>query len=207
MKRYKELKYNGIKYYKEFEIDNILIENNLNWVLDAEIKNTRLEIINKTLVWNAGIWYNGIWEYGVFRSGQWSAGTWKNGVWYNGIWKTGTFENGIIYKGEFINGDIIKGIIRGGNFHEINILDNVKIENKKTENMNNSIERSGKLINDNPNVNEDEKFVEATLEELKSSRYNNSTAGFMYGLPKKMEENVEVLEKLEFPSADDLINF
>ena len=79
--RYSELKYDGKIYTAQWQIDEILIKNKFNWMIDAEIKNARLEISQDTLVWNAGIWYNGDWYFGVWRDGEWKYGTWQNGVW------------------------------------------------------------------------------------------------------------------------------
>lgn len=119
--RYSELKYNGQTYTEQWKIDEILIKNKFNWIVNAEIKNARLEIFEDTLVWNAGIWYNGSWYFGVWRDGEWRYGIWQNGVWYNGVWRDGTFKSGIIYKGKFFKGTIESGEIRGGQFIDIKI--------------------------------------------------------------------------------------
>jgi hypothetical protein len=119
--RYTELKHEGQTYTEQWKIDEILIKNKFNWIVNAEIKNARLEIFEDTLVWNAGIWYNGDWYFGVWRDGEWRYGTWQNGVWYNGVWRNGTFKSGIIYKGKFFKGKIESGEIRGGQFIDIEI--------------------------------------------------------------------------------------
>lgn len=119
--RYSELKYDGQIYTEQWKIDEVLIKNKFNWMVNAEIKNARLEIFQDTLVWNAGIWYNGDWYFGVWRDGEWRYGTWQNGVWYNGVWKDGTFKSGIIYRGKFFKGKITGGEIRGGQFIDIQI--------------------------------------------------------------------------------------
>jgi hypothetical protein len=119
--RYSELKYEGQTYTEQWKIDEILIKEKFNWMVNAEIKNARLEISQDTLVWNAGIWYNGNWFFGVWRDGEWKYGTWENGVWYNGTWRNGTFKSGIIYKGHFFKGKILSGEIRGGQFIDIEI--------------------------------------------------------------------------------------
>jgi hypothetical protein len=119
--RYSELKIEGHTYTEQWKIDEILIKNKFNWIVNAEIKNARLEIFENTLVWNAGIWYNGSWYFGVWRDGEWRYGTWQNGVWYNGVWRDGTFKSGIIYKGKFFKGTIESGEIRGGQFIDIKI--------------------------------------------------------------------------------------
>lgn len=123
--RYSELKYNGKIYTEQWKIDEILIKNKFNWLVNAEIKNARLEIFQDTIIWNAGIWYNGSWFFGVWRDGEWRYGTWQNGVWYNGVWKNGTFKLGIIYNGKFFKGKIEKGEIRGGQFIDVQIFPNV----------------------------------------------------------------------------------
>jgi len=119
--RYSELKFEGHTYTEQWKIDEILIKNKFNWMVNAEIKNARLEIFENTLVWNAGIWYNGSWYFGVWRDGEWRYGTWQNGVWYNGVWRDGTFKSGIIYKGKFFKGTIESGEIRGGQFIDMKI--------------------------------------------------------------------------------------
>lgn len=119
--RYSELKYDGQTYTEQWKIDEILIKNKFNWMVNAEIKNARLEIFQDTLVWNAGIWYNGDWYFGVWRDGEWRYGTWQNGVFYNGIWRNGTFKSGIIYNGKFFRGKMISGEIRGGQFVDFEI--------------------------------------------------------------------------------------
>ena len=131
MVRFKELKYEGKTYEKEFKIKEILIESKLDWVLDAEMENARIEIINETLVWNAGTWFNGTWKYGVFRSGEWRYGIWEGGVWYNGTWRNGIFKRGIIFNGRFLSGQFVDGDIRGGNFIIVEISPNVKIDAEK----------------------------------------------------------------------------
>jgi hypothetical protein len=119
--RYTELKHDGQIYTDQWKIDEILIKNKFSWLVNAEIKNARLEIFQDTLVWNAGIWYNGDWYFGVWRDGEWRYGNWQNGVWYNGVWRNGIFKSGIIYKGKFFKGKIESGEIRGGQFIDIEI--------------------------------------------------------------------------------------
>lgn len=123
--RYSEFKFDGQTYTEQWKIDELLIKNKFNWMVNAEIKNARLEISENTLIWNAGIWYNGNWHFGVWRDGEWKYGTWENGVWYGGSWKDGTFKSGIIYKGIFTNGKIEGGEIRGGQFINVEIGPNV----------------------------------------------------------------------------------
>ena len=140
MSRYKELKIENKVITDKNEIEKILIEKNFNWILDAEIENSRLEITKDTLIWNSGIWYNGDWEYGVFRHGEWKYGVWKNGVWYNGVWQDGIFRSGIIFGGQFINGQIRNGQIKGGKFYTVEIGRYVERLDKKPEIRNNKEE-------------------------------------------------------------------
>jgi hypothetical protein len=91
--RYSKLKYSNKDYYTEEEITKILIENNLDWLIESEIRNADIEIKNKTIIWNNGNFIFGFWKYGIFKSGV-----------FNGIW-----ENGIFEKGEF-NGEWKSGI-------------------------------------------------------------------------------------------------
>lgn len=123
--RYSELKYNGQTYTEQWKIDEILIKNKFNWLVNAEIKNARLEIYQDTMVWNSGIWYNGDWYFGVWRDGEWRYGNWQNGVWYNGTWRNGIFKSGIIFNGKFFKGKMEGGEIRGGQFIDIDISKNV----------------------------------------------------------------------------------
>jgi len=120
-KRYSELKIDGQTYTEQWKIDEVLIKNKFNWMVDAEIKNARLEIFQDTLVWNGGTWYNGDWYFGVWRNGEWRYGNWQNGVWYNGTWINGTFNSGIIFNGKFHKGKILGGEIRGGFFFNVEI--------------------------------------------------------------------------------------
>ena len=39
--RYKELKFQGNTYEKEYQINEILIKNNITWLIEAEIENAR----------------------------------------------------------------------------------------------------------------------------------------------------------------------
>ena len=126
--RYKELKYDGKIYTKRYEIDDLLIENNFGWLIDAEVENLRIEIISDTLVINAGVWYNGIFEYGVIRDIDWRNGNFENGVVYNGVFKRIMMDNGIIFNGVFLNGEIKFAEIRGGDFRNVNISKNCKRE-------------------------------------------------------------------------------
>ena len=63
------------------------------WIIDSEIENAKLEIKNKTLIWNDGNFYNGNWYYGIFKQGDFY-GVWENGIWENGNFY-GKWESGI----------------------------------------------------------------------------------------------------------------
>jgi hypothetical protein len=140
MERYKELKIEGKIITDKIEIESFLIENNFNWIIDAEISNARLEITKNTLVWNAGTWYNGDWQYGVFRNGEFKYGTFMNGVWYNGVFQDGIFLDGIIFGGKFYKGEIKSGEIRGGEFFNTKIYQNVERKDKYPEEQENNDE-------------------------------------------------------------------
>jgi hypothetical protein len=98
--KYKELKVGDNTYSKQKEIENILKEHQLFWLIDAEIENAEIEIKNDTIIWNNGIWLHGDFRFGI----------WKNGIFH------GVFENGIFEGGEF-KGEWESGI----NFTEKNI--------------------------------------------------------------------------------------
>jgi hypothetical protein len=127
MARYKELKYKDNIIIDDYKINEILIKEKYNWIINAEIKDARLEIYKDTLVWNAGTWYSGVWYYGVWRNGEWKFGTWEDGVWYNGFWRDGLFKNGLIVGGRFYQGQIIGfSEIRKGEFIDVDISPSVK---------------------------------------------------------------------------------
>jgi len=128
--RYKELVYEGKTYTKKHQIDEILLEKEMNWFLDAEIENARIEIVKDTLIFNAGIIYNCVWEFGVIRDGDIRNITFENGVIYNGTFKKFTMEKGIIFGGVFIRGEVLFADIRGGDFRDVDISNNV---NKTTQ--------------------------------------------------------------------------
>lgn len=176
--RYSELKYNGKVYTEQWKIDEILINNKFNWMVNAEIKNARLEIFQDTLVWNAGIWYNGDWHFGVWRDGEWRYGTWQNGVFYNGVWRNGTFKSGIIYNGKFFKGSIEGGEIRGGQFIDIKISPNVnqyteeEFQEKQEEQIPSQVQPE--------QTNPDQVKVHTTLEKkiYKKMRYLKTFEGY-----------------------------
>lgn len=105
--KYKELKYQGTIYTEKYQIEEILVKENMSWFMDAETFNARLEINNDTLIFNGGTWYNGVWKFGAFRNGTWKFGTWEDGVIFNITWEDGIFKNGIIFNGNFFQGQFI----------------------------------------------------------------------------------------------------
>lgn len=115
MSKYKELKYKGKIYTESYQIEEILVKEKMAWFIDAETYKARIEILNDTLIFNAGTWYNGVWKFGVFRGGEWKFGTWEDGVWFNGTWLNGTFNNGIIFNGIFYQGKILSAKLRSNN--------------------------------------------------------------------------------------------
>ncbi len=74
------------------DINKILTDNNLHWLIDCEIENADIEIKHKTIIWNNGIFYTGNWFYGI----------WKNGIFY-GLWENGIWIGGE-FKGKWISG-------------------------------------------------------------------------------------------------------
>lgn len=113
--KYKELKYKGKVYTEKYQIEEILIKENLSWFIDAETFNARLEINEKTLIFNGGTWYNGVWKFGAFRGGEWKFGTWEDGVWFGGTWFNGLFKSGIIFNGTFYQGQFLSAKLRTNN--------------------------------------------------------------------------------------------
>ena len=91
--RYQELTYNNEKYTKGSEIERILSQENLHWLIDSEIENASIEIKKDTLIWNSGDFYSGNWHYGIFKGGKFF-GTWENGIFENGVFK-GKWKSGI----------------------------------------------------------------------------------------------------------------
>lgn len=188
--RYSELKYNGETYTEQWKIDEILIKNKFNWMVNAEIKNARLEIFQDTLVWNAGIWYNGDWYFGVWRDGEWRYGTWQNGVFYNGVWRNGTFKSGIIYNGKFFRGKMISGEIRGGQFVDFEISPEVaeytsdEIQAKQEEQQKINQEQSASVI-------------QSTNSNQVKVRSAQPAGEVVYNQPKIQQESMKHLKKFE----------
>lgn len=110
--KYKELIYEGNTYTEQYEIEEILVKENMVWFIDAETENARIEILKNVLIFNGGIWYNGTWKFGATRGGEFKYVKWENGVWYSGTWYDGVFENGIIFSGKFFQGSFMNGKIR-----------------------------------------------------------------------------------------------
>ena len=90
--RYTELKYGNKTYTIESEINKILENQKIYWLLDSEIENAVLEIKKDTLIWHDGDFYSGNWHYGIFKEGS-----------FNGIWENGIFENGS-FRGKWLSG-------------------------------------------------------------------------------------------------------
>lgn len=153
--RYKELKYEGQIYNKRHQIDEILIDKGLGWVLDMELENIRMEIYqekskdNPTVIFNAGIIYNGTIEYAVLRGNiDVRNCLFENGVIFNCVWKNGTIEKGIILGGVFLKGDILFADIRGGDIMSgVNVSDKCEKQDIQSPQYDNGIE--GQSIHEN----------------------------------------------------------
>ena len=90
--RFKKFKVGDKNITNTTEINKILSENDLHWLIDSEVENADVEIKNKTLIWNNGTYYTGNWYYGIWKNGDFK-GTWENGIWedgeFSGKWKSG----------------------------------------------------------------------------------------------------------------------
>ncbi len=102
--RFKSLNYNSQNILRESEINKILSNNNLDWLLNAEFEEAEIEVKNKTLIWHNGNWYAGDFEYGIWIDGNFYGGSFINGIWQNGEFYDGTFESGIWKNGKFYGG-------------------------------------------------------------------------------------------------------
>jgi hypothetical protein len=91
--RYKHLKHGDKSITNNRKIDDILIQEGLQWLIDCEIENADIEVKKNTLIWNSGDFITGNWEYGIFKDGNFH-GTFKNGIFENGNMK-GNFISGI----------------------------------------------------------------------------------------------------------------
>lgn len=94
--RYIELNYEGKSYTNRKEIDDILIKEKFYWLIDSEIENAKIDLVNKTIIWNDGVFYSGDWKFGIFKNGKFY-GNWINGIWENGIF-SGKWQTGINLK-------------------------------------------------------------------------------------------------------------
>lgn len=90
--RFLELQYNGNIITNNSIINKILEEEKLQWLIDSEIENAKIEIKNNTLIWHDGYFY-GDWHYGIFKGGEFH----------------GNFENGILEGGKF-SGNFVSGV-------------------------------------------------------------------------------------------------
>ena len=90
--RFLELQHNGETITKNNKILKILETEQLQWLIDSEVEQAKIEIKNKTLIWHDGYFF-GNWHYGIFKGGEFH----------------GNFENGILEGGDF-KGNFVSGI-------------------------------------------------------------------------------------------------
>ncbi len=87
-----ELNYKGKTYKNHNDINKILNQEKLYWLIDSEVENAKIEIKNSTVIWYEGIYMTGNWEYGIFKNGGFY-GNWKNGIfeggYFGGNWQSG----------------------------------------------------------------------------------------------------------------------
>lgn len=92
--RFLELQYNGEVITQNNIILKILEKEQLQWLIDSEVEQAKIEIKNKTLIWHDGYFF-GNWHYGIFKGGEFH----------------GNFENGIVeggnFKGKFVSGILL----------------------------------------------------------------------------------------------------
>lgn len=88
-----ELIYKGKTYKNNNEINKILKEEKLFWLIDSELENAKIEIKNSTVIWYEGLFISGNWNYGIFKNGGFY-GNWKNGIFENGFFG-GNWQSGI----------------------------------------------------------------------------------------------------------------
>lgn len=91
--RYKSLKIEDKEITNPNKINDILVDNGLDWLIDCEIEDAEIEIKNKTLIWMSGKLYSGTWWYGIWKKGEFW-GIWENGIFEGGKFG-GTFKSGI----------------------------------------------------------------------------------------------------------------
>lgn len=104
--RFLSFKYEDNLIKSEKKINSVLIDNDLEWLLEAEFEDADIEIKNKTLIWNSGNWYWGNWYYGIWKDGDWKDGIWENGIWENGNFIGGEFKTGIWKDGVITGGSV-----------------------------------------------------------------------------------------------------
>ncbi len=93
---YLELTFYGKTYTNQRQIINILKENKLFWLIDAEVDSAKIEINKGTVIWYEGIFMSGDWYYGIFKNGGFY-GNWLNGIFEDGFFD-GKWNSGINLK-------------------------------------------------------------------------------------------------------------
>jgi hypothetical protein len=93
---YLELTFDGKTYTNQRQIINILKENKLFWLIDAEVDGAKIEINKGTVIWYEGIFMSGDWYYGIFKNGGFY-GNWLNGIFEDGFFD-GKWNSGINLK-------------------------------------------------------------------------------------------------------------
>lgn len=87
-----ELIHNEKTYTNPRQIVKILKDEKLNWLIDSEVLDAKIEIRNKTVIWNEGSYLSGDWYFGVFKDGSFF-GTWEDGIFegghFDGKWISG----------------------------------------------------------------------------------------------------------------------
>ena len=135
MSKYLELKYNNKIYTEKYQIEEILVKEKFSWFIEMELFNSKIEILNNTLVFNGGTIYNGISKFMAFRDGLIKSMVWEDGVFFNGTANNMLFKNGIIFNCNMYNCQILNAKIRTKNqnntptkqeFIECDISSNVK---------------------------------------------------------------------------------
>lgn len=91
--RYKSLIIDDKKITNNIEINKILTENGIDWLIDCEIEDAEIVIKNRTLIWKSGTLYSGHWIFGIWTGGDF-CGIWENGIFEGGKFK-GVFKSGI----------------------------------------------------------------------------------------------------------------
>lgn len=107
----------GTKEYRgDRQIESILAQKNIYWLIDCEFEKAQIEIIRGKITWLSGTWYNGVWKGNCWKDGDWYYGTWENGTWEGGTFHDGKWLDGIFDNGNFINGEIKGGVF---NKHDV----------------------------------------------------------------------------------------